>query len=810
MKTGKALKRKAGKLLPRVGKKYQADIPPLTGKCDRLRLVSRPFVDSDAAIDRSNSSSLQLPIPVVRKPKCKVDNLNGDTEFGNNEERTIPLNNESQEPLSTELGIEKYEEDSSSVPPNTELDQVEKGLFTLHGSLEKTWTDIELDSFLLGLYIFGKNLALVKRFVGSKEMGDVLFFYYGKFYNSDIYRRWSECRKSRDRHSMYGKKIFTGSQQQKMLSRLFSRVSKDNEDVLIESHTNFCDGKISFEDYVFALKDIVGVSVLIEAIGINGRRKKLQNLAGSTPEPIKSNNMFSDESETPFGKAYSALTSDEIIKFLSGDFRLSKAQSKGLFWKAVWPRLLARGWHSERLKNHVALGLKHSLVFLVHRVPKFSSELVKGKHYYNSVGDVLYKVASRPKILESVKKQAEKLGQDGLSSRKQDEMKYTVVDTSKLDEEERPKLTELLSLPVQPVSVDTPSVLYVQNERNESEKSEDKEKDMESLSPTENMRESGTRFDSSNCETIILSASTPDGPELVVEAAKSDESQRRVSLDDISHQSPSRSPLGERYPSERMKHQFSTTQDITACDHENIEKSSCSIENVSVETKQVEDNSNCQANLGNASEDRDVQIGSQNSSALSSLAKDGGSDGSNKDTFPDNPLDGEVTSVETPPRILIDLNLPYIPPDLETNSNTDTIQTNDNSRERRMLIDLNLPCASPLLETDTDMVDRTSFLPETSQDTQQLNSVGNEVSKDRQPTLSGRRQSTRSRLMTKRALEVFEHEFFTTKVRKKGVEFSENSSFSRSRACGKTSADSATDEEAEDDIAVPPNTEGEE
>ncbi|PON57148.1 SANT domain containing protein [Parasponia andersonii] len=808
MKTGKALKRKAGKLLPRVGKKYQADIPPLTGKCDRLRLVSIPFVDSDAAIDRSNSSSLRLPIPVVRRAKCKVDNLNGDTEFGNNEERIIPLNNESQEPLSTELGIGKYEEDSSSVQPNTELDPVKKGLCTLPGSLEKTWTDIELDSFLLGLYIFGKNLALVKRFVGSREMGDVLFFYYGKFYNSDRYRRWSECRKSRDRHSIYGKKLFTGSRQQKMLSRLFSRVSKDNEDVLIESHTNFCDGKISFEDYVFALKDIVGVSVLIEEIGINGRRKKLQNLAGSTPEPIKSNNMFSDESETPFGKVYSALTSDEIVKFLSGDFRLSKAQSKGLFWKAVWPRLLARGWHSERLKNHAALGLKHSSVFLAHRVPKFSSELVKGKHYYNSVGDVLYKVASRPKILESIKKQAEKLGQDGLSSCKQHEMKYTVVDTSKLDEEERPKLTELLSLPVQPVNVDIPA-FSAKNVHNESEKSEDKEKDIESLSPIENMRESGTRFNSSNCETVILSASTPDGPELVVEAAKNDECQRRVSLDDISHQSSSRSPLGERYPSEKMKHQFITMQDITACDHENIEKSSCSIENISVETKQVEDNSNCQANLGNAFEDREVQIGSQNSSALSSLVKDGGSDGSNKDTFPDNPMDGEVTSVESPPRILIDLNLPYIPPDLETDSNTDTIQTNDNSRERRMLIDLNLPCDSPLLETGTDMADRTSFLPETSQDTQQLNSIGNEVSKDDQPTLSGRRQSTRSRLMTKRALEIFEHEFFNTKVRKKGVEFSENSSFSRSRACGKTTVDSAKDGEAEDDIAVP-NTEGEE
>ena len=216
MKSRKALKKKAGKLQPRVGKKYQADIPPLTEKCDYSQLVI-PVVDSGAMIDQSNSSSLGLLMPVMRG-NGKVDNIDGDTEFGYNEERMILLENENQEPDKSVLGIEKYVE----------------GLVPIPGSLEKTWTDIELDSFLLGLYLFGKNFNIVKKFVGSKEMGDIQHYYYGKFYNSDPYRRWSEGRKSTDRHGKYGKSIFAGSRKQKLLSRLFHRVSKDSEDVLIE------------------------------------------------------------------------------------------------------------------------------------------------------------------------------------------------------------------------------------------------------------------------------------------------------------------------------------------------------------------------------------------------------------------------------------------------------------------------------------------------------------------------------------------------------------------------------------------------
>ena len=37
-----------------------------------------------------------------------------------------------------------------------------------------SWNECEEDLFILGLYIFGKNLKAVKTFVETKEMGDIL------------------------------------------------------------------------------------------------------------------------------------------------------------------------------------------------------------------------------------------------------------------------------------------------------------------------------------------------------------------------------------------------------------------------------------------------------------------------------------------------------------------------------------------------------------------------------------------------------------------------------------------------------------
>lgn len=226
------------------------------------------------------------------------------------------------------------------------------------------------------------------------------------------------------------------------------------------------------EDYVLTLKTSVGLNALVEAVGI-GKGKK--DLTGMTADSLKSTQAHPVRREIPVGKACSMLTPAEIMTFLTGDFRLSKTRSSDLFWEAVWPRLLARGWHSEQPGNHnYALAANNSLVFLVPGVNKFSRKLVKGNHYFDSVSDVLRKVASDPELIEleaitdndcrSMEgngwRKETKLDQENSTDRQRhcylkprtpnrstDSMKLTVVDTSMIGEK-MTKVRELRSLPV--------------------------------------------------------------------------------------------------------------------------------------------------------------------------------------------------------------------------------------------------------------------------------------------------------------------------------------------------------------------------
>jgi hypothetical protein len=97
-----------------------------------------------------------------------------------------------------------------------------------------TWSDADTKSFLLGLFIFGKNFVQIKRILDNKGMGEILSFYYGKFYKSDGYRRWSECRKIKGRNCIIGQKLFTGLRQRELLSRLICRVCTETQDALLQ------------------------------------------------------------------------------------------------------------------------------------------------------------------------------------------------------------------------------------------------------------------------------------------------------------------------------------------------------------------------------------------------------------------------------------------------------------------------------------------------------------------------------------------------------------------------------------------------
>ncbi|KAJ6430998.1 hypothetical protein OIU84_018498 [Salix udensis] len=382
-------------LLPRIGDEYQVQIPALMTECANQLLVKNT---ADAIISSATCDEFLVGLPVSlmwineevesikHEPqevdlKAKVELMdittNGDMEVGESAKLCF------QQEISNEMPCKLGSKDYSLVP----------------GSVNNSWSEAEEESFLLGLYIFGKNLVQVQNFVESKMMRDILPFYYGKFYRSDRYCKWTECRKIRSRKCVYGQRIFTGSRQHEMLSRLLPQLSEECKNNLLEAAKAFGEGKMLLEEYVFTLKVTVGLHALVEAVGIG---KGKQDLTGFTMESLKSNQVAPVRPEIPTGKACSTLTPVEIINYLTGGYRLSKARSNDLFWEAVWPRLLARDWHSEQPSDHgFAAASRHSLVFLIPGIKKFSRrKLVKGDHYFDSVSDVLNKVASDPTLLE--------------------------------------------------------------------------------------------------------------------------------------------------------------------------------------------------------------------------------------------------------------------------------------------------------------------------------------------------------------------------------------------------------------------------
>ncbi|CAK8544680.1 unnamed protein product [Lathyrus sativus] len=262
-----------------------------------------------------------------------------------------------------------------------------------------TWSDADAESFVLALFIFGKNFTLIKKFLENKGMGEILSFYYGRFFKSDGYHRWSECRKLKGIKHTIAKKLSTKMRQHDLLSRLSPQVSKKSQDTLSKVSKSYVEGKTSLEKYISSVKSIVGLGVLAEAIGIGKENGVLTRL---DLEPRKNR---CGEFYAPACKALSSLGPDDIIRSLTGGCQLSKTRSNELFWEAVWPRLLARGWHSEQLKNH------DYLVFLIPGVKKFSRRKhLKGQHYFDSVRDVLSKVVAEPNIIVLEEEEVEEGG----------------------------------------------------------------------------------------------------------------------------------------------------------------------------------------------------------------------------------------------------------------------------------------------------------------------------------------------------------------------------------------------------------------
>ncbi|KAJ7973355.1 Arginine-glutamic acid dipeptide repeat protein [Quillaja saponaria] len=485
----------ARQLNPRLGDEYQVEIPSMITESEHLQLLKNP-ADSEM-LDVMHSFAIGLPIPLMSIRYEVVDiEAEGCGSFSDNDNAdNVPEPTEARKEKTImggkvlDLNVESldFELDNrqalrQTVVETTVAGEAESGQWhrskiycLVPGSLGNHWKDGDVKNFLLGLFIFGKNFKQIKRLIENKEMGDILSFYYGEFYRSDGYRRWSNSRKIKGRKGrkcIRGKKIFTGWRQHELLSRLLPYVSKEFKDTFLEVSKSYADGRASLEEYVSFLKSTVGLSTLVEAVGIGEGKKDLTTLS---LEPGKNNQVFPIPPSTPAGKAWSSLEPSEIMKFLTGGVRLSKARCNDIFWEAVWPRLLARGWHSEQPKNQGYLNSKDNLVFLIPGINKFSRrKLVKGYQYFDSVSDVLRKVTSEPKLLELEVEEARVAScneEDGcvpgatsdqddpsddrrhcylkprVSTYSSDHMKFTIVDTSALHGGKSSNVRELKYLP---------------------------------------------------------------------------------------------------------------------------------------------------------------------------------------------------------------------------------------------------------------------------------------------------------------------------------------------------------------------------
>lgn len=204
-------------ILPRVGNQYQADIPALIEGGDYFPYMKS--LDDAETMDHVSQFQLGLPIPVM-----VIDNKDA----VRMKDKTVEFSSDSTDAFNKNATSDS-ESFRETMAPCTGSD-----LSLVPGCSGDSWSDLEKASFLLGLYICEKNFAQLKRFVESKKMEDIHAFYYGDFYRSSEYKRWSTCPKRRSRKRVFGQRIFSGLRQQELLSRLVPHVSKECQEALLE------------------------------------------------------------------------------------------------------------------------------------------------------------------------------------------------------------------------------------------------------------------------------------------------------------------------------------------------------------------------------------------------------------------------------------------------------------------------------------------------------------------------------------------------------------------------------------------------
>ncbi|KAI9086159.1 hypothetical protein K1719_031880 [Acacia pycnantha] len=299
----------APQLNPRLGDEYQVEIPSMTTESEGLELIVNP-AHSEAMNNKSLSFALGLPVPLIWIDNEVEDGRNeGQEHFRNNHGAVNvhgPAETSDVKPNITSDNENKLRPITFKLVMTEERKSCQQGQSRTYGSapdkLSNSWSDADIKSFLLGFFIFGKNFIQIKRFLEDKGMGEILSFYYGKFYKSDEHVRWSDCRKIKRRKCTTGQKLFTGWRQHELLSRINSKVPGQVKDTLLQVSKSYAKGRASLQEYIFSLKSTVGLSTFVEAVAIGKDKADLTSFAAKPP---KINSSSSFHPSAPTGKGSS-------------------------------------------------------------------------------------------------------------------------------------------------------------------------------------------------------------------------------------------------------------------------------------------------------------------------------------------------------------------------------------------------------------------------------------------------------------------------------------------------------------------------
>uniref|UniRef100_A0A7N0ZTD0 SANT domain-containing protein n=1 Tax=Kalanchoe fedtschenkoi TaxID=63787 RepID=A0A7N0ZTD0_KALFE len=826
------------KTCPRVGDQYQAIIPDMIPRNESTQPNAGEVVNYLLPV---------LPIPLMWAPNKARDAERLRALHGHAD----PFSEENQIFFISETGRKLTEQAEEAADNQAEVSDIrltvdmmklgvpshegsgrqlrkhEKNLYPLPGTPDGPWSDFEHDSFLLALYIFGKDLYLVKKFVETKKMDAVLSYYYGRFYKCSEYQRWAECLRSRSKKSIHGLRIFTGARQRELFSRLNSHTSEATSNKLLEVSKTFKEEGISFEEYVFTLKDLVGTELLIEVIAI-GKGKR--DLTGIAAEPVKLHRSVSVRREPQQDKGFSSLSCREITEQLTGS-RLSKTKSNDLFWEAVWPRLLAGGWHSEQPKDHGVLTLKHQLVFLMPGIKKFRRKKhVKGQHYFDSVSDVLNKVASDPRILELDNEKEKDNGHEENHSDEQDlrlpngkrngylkfcnsnpqkdQMDFMIVDTSK---HRGSKVRWMETLPVH--SADNSTSSSACSETGSDSSSEKSDGQGEETKATK-FSKHGFDFDGEACADIHAQMGNGIG---------SLKKQEADSID-IKKRSSKKHRLGGKVKSGPSNYlsPFKRHPVDAACRKDSSEVAEKKTDRHVIlclpnPHKVNENKPSLKGLVEQLSPPNSLRVVSESShfslpNSLPEMNKE------NKYMVYENSKEIEEAPKQSLHHVVIDLNIPQVPEDVETNhdmiynstylsslaENTslthkhkdtcgrNTSSPRQTSQQAQQVSDANFEQQQPP-KTHRKSQQVQKQQPKTQQEQKQQPTIQQEQQlpktwEEQQPNNLGRRHSTRNRPLTTKALEAFESAFFETKKKRKPKENSSSRPPRRQRVnCGTNS-----------------------